>query len=77
MKPCSFDARSKSQPGRTHKGGEYLHGSVFSEWEGVREAPVILRARGTPTMKGLEGHPRWSCAPGPRALRRASLDGRA
>ena len=26
--------------------------------------------------KKEEGHPRWSCAPGTRALRRASFDGR-
>ncbi len=26
--------------------------------------------------KDGEGHPRWSCAPGTRALRRASFDGR-
>ncbi len=26
--------------------------------------------------RGKEGHPHWSCAPGTRALRRASFDGR-
>jgi hypothetical protein len=26
--------------------------------------------------KAWKGHPRWSCAPGTRALRRASFDGR-
>jgi len=54
MKQCSFDAHSKSQPGRTPKGGaECLHGSVFSEWEGVREAPVIFCTPGTPTVKRI------------------------
>ena len=41
-----------------------------------REWPGALLARRTRTMKGMEGHPHWSCAPGTRALRRASFNGR-
>ena len=41
-----------------------------------REWPGALLARRTRTMKRMEGHPCWSCAPGTRALRRASFDGR-
>ena len=43
----------KANLGVPIKGGEYLHSSVFSEWEGVRAAPVILCARGTPTMQRI------------------------
>ena len=42
----------------------------------VREQADVLLARRAPTVKGCEGHPRWSCAPGTRALGRASFDGR-
>ncbi len=38
-----------------------------------RERPGALLAR---REKDGERHPRWSLAPGARALRRASLDGR-
>ena len=41
-----------------------------------RERPSAFLAHRTRTMKGIEGHPHWSCAPGTRALRRASFDGR-
>jgi hypothetical protein len=47
-----------------------------------RTPGVALAGSGQPgqspcSQKGLEGHPCWSCAPGARALRRASLDGRS
>jgi hypothetical protein len=35
-----------------------------------RERPGALLARRTRMVKGMEGYPHWSCAPGTRALRR-------
>jgi len=54
-------------------GGIEGRGAILQE-EGERSGALL--ARRAPTMKRLEGHPRWSCAPGTRALRRASLAGR-
>ena len=41
---------------------------------GVARPPFLLAE--TARSERREGHPRWSCAPGTRALRRASFDGR-
>jgi hypothetical protein len=48
---------------------------AVSEEKGSRQ--TILLARGTPTINKTEGHPRRCCAPGTRALGRASFDGRS
>jgi hypothetical protein len=54
---CSFDARSRGQP-RPHPSREMRN---------VGRPSIDARSVGG---EGMEGHPRWSCAPGARALRR-------
>ena len=55
--------------GRRRPDGLLCSGNVRPQKD-EREQATILLVRRAPTMKGLDGHPNWSCAPGRRALRR-------